>query len=119
MPTRDIIHRYFDKLISGSDWQSLLADDAAFTSYASPIKEAKGKAAFLAATKRFYSSIASAELRELLVDGERACALTRYVIKPPNGAPSFASNVAEIFTVKNNTVKSLEIYFDTAPYPKT
>jgi ketosteroid isomerase-like protein len=119
MPTRDIIHRYFDKLISGSDWQSLLADDAAFTSYASPIKEAKGKAAFLAATKRFYSSIASAELRELLVDGERACALTRYVIKPPNGAPSFASNVAEIFTVRNNTVKSLEIYFDTAPYPKT
>ena|SRR5437870_2845966 len=118
MSTRNIIEQYFDKLIHGADWQSLLADDAAFTSYASPIKEANGKPAFLAATKRFYSSIASADLRELLVDGERACALTRYVIKPPNGAPSFASNVAEIFTVRQGKVRSLEIYFDTAPYPK-
>lgn len=118
MATREIIKQYFDKLTRGSDWQSLLADDATFTSYASPIKEAKGKAAFLAATKRFYSSIGLAELRELIIDGDRACALTRYVIRPPNGAPSFASDVAEVFRVRNGTIVSLEIYFDTAPYPK-
>jgi ketosteroid isomerase-like protein len=89
-----------------------------FASYTSPVKEAKGKATFLAATKRFYSSIGSVQVRELLVDGDRACALTRYEIRPPTGAPSFTSDVAEIFRVKGDAITSLEIYFDSAPYPK-
>jgi len=118
MSTQQVMALYFDKLSKGADWQSLLADDVTFTSYASPMKEAKGKAAFLAATKRFYSSIGSVQLRELLIDGERACALTRYVIRPPNGAREFASDVAEIFEVKDGAIAALGIYFDTAPYPK-
>ena len=58
------------------------------------------------------------QLRDLLVDGERACALTRYMVRPPNGAPEFPSDVAELFTVRNGKIASLGIYFDTAPYPK-
>jgi ketosteroid isomerase-like protein len=55
-------------------------------------------------------------VNELLVDGERACALTHYDLRPPVGNP-FVSDVAEIFTVKNGKITSFAIYFDTAPFP--
>lgn len=35
----------------------------------------------------------SFEVRSLIVDGERACAITRYALKPPAGSP-FTCNVA-------------------------
>ena len=118
MTTRATIERYFDQLAKQSSWESAFADDMTFTSYASPVKEVKGKSAFLTATKRFYSSIGSVQVRNLLVDGEQACALTRYEIRPPGGAPTFTSDVAEIFRVKNDAIVLLDIYFDSAPFPK-
>jgi ketosteroid isomerase-like protein len=62
--------------------------------------------------------IRSVEVREILVDGERACALTRYQLQPPGGAP-FEGDVAEIFTVQDGRIGTFDIYFDSAPYPKS
>ena len=118
MTTRATIERYFERLASRGDWESTFTDDMTFTSYTSPVKEVKSKAAFLSATKRFYSSIGSVQVRELMVDGDRAVALTRYEIRPPNGAPPFPSDVAEVFRVKGDAIASLDIYFDSAPFPK-
>ena len=58
------------------------------------------------------------QVRELLVDGDRACARTRYEIRPPNGSLPFTSDVAEIFRVKDDAITSLDIYSDSAPFPK-
>jgi ketosteroid isomerase-like protein len=116
MTTRETIERYFDKLAAKSEWQESFVADMTFTSYASPTKEVKGQAAYLDATKRFYSSIQSVEVREILVDGKRAVALTRYEIQQPGGKPPFMSDVAEVFSVKGDKIDSLAIYFDTAPY---
>ena len=118
MTTQAIIERYFDQVARQSGWESSFADDMTFTSYTSPVKEVQGKAAYLTATKRFYSSIGSVSVRELLVDGERACALTRYEIRPPNGGPGFTSDVAELFRVRNDAIVALDIYFDSAPFPR-
>jgi ketosteroid isomerase-like protein len=118
MTTRATIERYFDRLASRGDWESVFADDMTFTSYTSPVREVKSKTAFLSATKRFYSSIGSVQVRELTVDADRAVALTRYEIRPPNGSAPFTSDVAEIFRVKDDAISSLEIYFDSAPFPK-
>lgn len=52
------------------------------------------------------------------VDGNRVVALTRYQLQPPNGAAAFPSDVAEVFGVRDGRVASLDIYFDTAPYPR-
>src|SRR5262249_21272162 len=84
----------------------------------SPNKRVDGKSGYLQATKRFYSMIAGVEVRDLLVDGDRACALTRYDLRPPNGGPAFQSDVAEIFSVKDGKIGALGIYFDSAPFPK-
>jgi ketosteroid isomerase-like protein len=82
------------------------------------VKRITGRAAYLDATKRFYSMITSMEVRELMVDGDRACALTRYQLQPPRGGPAFLSDVAEVFGVRDGRISSLDIYFDTSPFPK-
>ena len=117
MPTREVIRDYFDRLARKVDWEALLTDHFRFTSCTSPVKEVVGKAAFLEATARFYASIQSLELRELLVDGARAGAFTRYQLRAPTGA-TFQSDVAELFTVRDARIEALAIYFDTAPFPK-
>ena len=118
MTTKETIQRYFDRLQQKNGWESALADDMVFTSFTSPAKQVKGKDAYLQATKRFYSMVGSVEVRDLVVDGNRACALTRYELRPPNGAPAFASDVAEVFSVRNGKIDSFGIYFDSAGFPK-
>jgi ketosteroid isomerase-like protein len=117
MTTKDTILKYFDNLKRKTDWESSLSENMSFTSYTSPVKQLKGKNVYLESTKRFYSMIASVELRDLIVEGEKACALTRYELQPPKG-DMFISDVAEIYEVKNGKIESFAIYFDATPFPK-
>jgi ketosteroid isomerase-like protein len=117
MSTRDTIEAYFKALKGKADWTSFLSDDMEFTSFTSPPKRASGKTAYLESTKRFFSMIAGLEIRDVMVDGPRACALTRYQLQPPAG-PAFSSDVAEVFEVRDGRIASFAIYFDSAPFPK-
>ena len=76
MTTKDIIQRYFDSLKKKSGWEAFLADDMTFTSFGSPIKQVTGKGAYLETTKRFFSMITTVELRDVIVEGDKTCALT-------------------------------------------
>jgi ketosteroid isomerase-like protein len=118
MTTGDVVRGYFSDLKSKNGWESHLADDMVFTSFTSPTKQVTGRDAYLQATKRFYSMIVGVEVRELVVEGSKACALTRYQLQPPNGGASFASDVAEVFSVRDDKIGSFAIYFDSAPFPK-
>lgn len=118
MTTRATIERYYESLRSKRAWDSLFADDVTFTSFTSPNRQINDRSAFVEGTKRFYSMIVSFELRDLIVDGDKACGLARYELQAPNGGPRFSSDVAEIFTVTGGKITSFAIYFDTAPYPK-
>jgi len=116
MSTRNTIERYYNALEARSDWEALLADDLVFTSFTIPNKQITGKRAYVEGTKRFYSMIQSFEVRALMVEGSKACALTRYQLRGPQGA--FQSDVAEIYSVRDGKIDSLGIYFDSAPFPK-
>jgi ketosteroid isomerase-like protein len=117
MTTKETIEGYFDSLKQKKDWQSFLADDMVFTSFTSPVKQVVGRAAYLESTKRFYGGIVAFEVRDLIIDGDKACALTRYQLQRPE-APAFQSDVAEIFRVRDGKIASFDIYFDSAPFPK-
>ena len=118
MTTRDTIQSYFASLEQKRDWDAFLSDDMTFTSFTSPIRRVNGRAAYLESTKRFYSMITRLEVRGLMVDGDQACALTRYELQPPSGAPTFNSDVAEVFEVRDGKITSFDIYFDSSPFPK-
>ncbi len=117
MTTRDTIQQYFTSLKRKSGWEPLLSDELVFTSFTAPVKHISGRAAYLEATRRFYSMITAVEVRELMVEGSRACALTRYELQPPGG-PAFTSDVAEVFDVREGKITSFDIYFDSVPFPK-
>ncbi len=117
MTTRETVQGYFDALKRRDGWERLLADDVTFTSFTSPARRIECKEAFLAGTRRFYSTIDSFEVRDLLVEGDKACALTSYKLRGPDGK-TIASDVAEIFSVKDGRIEAFDIYFDSAPFPK-
>ncbi len=117
MTTRDTIQSYFDSLRGHSGWETFLSDEIVFTNLTNPIKHITGRSTYLEATKRFFSMIKALEIKGILVDGERACALTRYELQAPGG-PVFESHVAEMFEVRDGKIKSLDIYFDSASFPK-
>jgi len=118
MSTRQTIELYFDRLRAKADWEGLLADNVVFTSFTMPNRQVSGKDAFIRGTKGFYSMIRRVEVRQVIVDGSAACALTRYDLQPPNGGAVFQSDVAEVFSVSNDKIDSLGIYFDPTPFPK-
>jgi ketosteroid isomerase-like protein len=115
--TKDTIAAYFGSLKKKKGWESFLSDDMIFTSFTSANKRVSGRAAYLESTKRFYSMIASVELKDLLVEGHKACALTRYQLQPSAG-PAFGCDVAEVFGVREGKIVTFDIYFDSAPFPK-
>ena len=117
MSTRDIVERYFEELKQRGGWETFLADDLAFTSFTSPVKEVKGKTAYLESTRRFFSMVQSVEVRDLIVEGGKACALTRYQLQAPAGT-RFQSDVAELFTIRDGKIATFAIYFDSSPFPK-
>ncbi|HET6568048.1 MAG TPA: nuclear transport factor 2 family protein [Rhodothermales bacterium] len=117
MTTIDAIQGYFDSLEQRRGWEGFLSDEMTFTNFASPIKRVTGRGAYVEATKRFFSMITALEVKDLVVDGEKACALTRYTLQPPGG-PVFDCHVAEVFEVRDGKITSLDIYFDSAPFPK-
>ena len=116
MTTRDTIQEYFKSLQHKTGWENYLSEDMSFVSYTTPLKRVTGRAAYLEATKRFFSMITAVELKDLVVEGNKACALTHYKLQPPGG-PAFESHVAEVFEVREGRIRSFEIYFDSAPFP--
>jgi ketosteroid isomerase-like protein len=117
MATKDTLLKYFDSLKQKQGWEAFLADNMQFTSFTSPVRRVTGKAAYIESTKRFYSMITSLEVRDLIIEGEKACALTHYELQPPKGE-AFGSDVAEILTVRDGKIDSFDIYFDNTPFPK-
>jgi ketosteroid isomerase-like protein len=61
--------------------------------------------------------ITTLEVKHLIVEGQKACALTHYALQPPGG-PAFGSDVAEVFEVQDGKINSFDIYFDSSPFPK-
>jgi len=109
--TRDTIQTYFDQLYAGG-WESLIADDIVFVR---PSGTTRSKAAYVEGTNRFKRVARSVEVRQLLVDGENACAVTRYTLQSPKGNTSVC-DVAEILAVKDGKLSASAIFFDTAAF---
>lgn len=66
--------------------------------YTSPVKRITGRMPYLEATKRFYPMITALEVKDLVVDGNKACALTRYEPQPPS-VTCFKSHIAEVLYI--------------------
>ena len=112
MSAQETVQKYLKALKNKQDWSQFLADDMVFINNG---KEIRGKENYIESTKRFFSSIQSLEVRNILVDGDLACALNHYTLSSPSGN-TIISDVAEIYSVHEGKFTSFAIYFDTAPF---
>jgi len=112
MTTKETIENYFNNLSKNDGWQNNLSDSMEFFS---PRQNTVGKEHYIEATLRFFQFVYGFEIKELIIDGDKACALVSYQVKSPKGNKS-TCEVAEILTVKNGKLQSSKIYFDTAAF---
>jgi ketosteroid isomerase-like protein len=110
---KEIVTEYFKRLYA-SGWEALIGDDMVFTS---PAGVARGKAAYVDGTNRFKQVAKSVEVIQLIVEGDNACAVTRYRLQSPKGNVS-SCDTMEVFSVRDGKIQSSRICFDTAAFGK-
>ncbi len=115
MPTRDLVRSYYDSLNQKDDrWQDLYASEAEFSDPSLTLN-AKGKAAVIQSFVPFLKGVESVQVKQMIVDGENACAIVGYVYMNPKGQ-RMSQDVAEVWVVKNEKLARLTIYFDLTAY---
>jgi len=107
--TKDVVLEYFEAFAKDSGWEDLLTDDISFNS---PTGEVTGKDAFIQMTNQFKQGVISASVKSIITEGDKASALTHYQMAIPAG-DRLDLEVSEIINVKDQRIKSFEIYFDT------
>ncbi len=110
--TKEVIDRYFDAVGKKGDWQSLISDDMAFKM---PAQTTRGKAPYVEITGRFLRAVTGAAMKEIIIEGDKACVIAAYDLRSPKGNTS-TKEVVEILSVKDDKIASSSIYFDTEDF---
>lgn len=76
-----------------------------------------GKAAYRQVIDRFSRVFNSMRIKEMIVDGEKACVIGTYDYTFPNGK-CMTGDVAELWTARDGKLQSLTIFFDTLTFQK-
>jgi ketosteroid isomerase-like protein len=117
MTTQDLLDTYYAGFKRKSGWDSTLADDFQFVGGNNMTKPDPmvGKAAYQDLVGRFSRIYTAMRVKDLVVAGDRAFALTNYDYILPNGK-STSGDVVEVWKVKDGKLAALTIYFDTLTF---
>jgi ketosteroid isomerase-like protein len=111
--TQATIKGYYEGIQRKSGWQAFVADDIAFDG--TGVTATKGKEPFVKANNQFLMAVKSSQVKQIIVEGEKACVIVHYELLSPKGN-SDSSDVAEILVVKDGKIASSTIYFDTTDF---
>jgi ketosteroid isomerase-like protein len=115
MSTRNVISSYYDSLNrQDNTWQDLWSEDAVFSD-ASKTLAAKGKTQVIQSFTPFLKGVERVQVKQMIVEGDRACALASYDYVNPKGE-KLNQDVAEVFQVEDGELAELTIYFDLTAY---
>ncbi|MGH9528692.1 MAG: nuclear transport factor 2 family protein [Terriglobales bacterium] len=111
--TKETIQKYFEAIHKGG-WESYVADDFVFVN-SNFDQVARSKTAYVEGARRFFRATTAAEIKQLIVEGNTACAAVRYRLRSPKGNTGVC-DVAEILAVKDGKITSSSIFFDTKAF---
>jgi ketosteroid isomerase-like protein len=115
MDTKYLVQSYYKSLDEKDDkWKDLYLKDAVFSD-ASQTLLAEGKEAVIQSFVPFLKGVAGVKLKQLIIEGESACAIIGYDYVNSKGE-RMNQDVAEIWEVKNYKLAKLTIYFDLTAY---
>ena len=112
--TKELLDKYYDRLPKKGDWGSLLSDDFLLTG--TGVKESKGREEYM--KNNFFSGVLGLRVKNMIIDGDSACAMVNYDLMSPKGN-KFTADVAEIWKARGGKLISIAIYFDTAYFQKS
>ena len=118
MNTKDLLDIYYKGFAQKKEWESVISDDFIFQdcvmTRTAPVKRKK---AYIEVIERFSRVFKSMHVKNMIVEGEKACVIGNYDYIFPNGI-SMNGDVAEIWTAKNGKLNSLTIFFDTHTFDR-
>jgi len=116
MTTKDILETYYKGFAQKQGWESVISDDFKFIggdmTKTEPIV---GKQAYIDIIKRFSRLFQNMRVKEMIIDGDKACVIENYDYVFPNGK-NINGDVATIWKVKNDKLDALTIFFDTLTF---
>src|SRR6185295_6726007 len=116
MTTKDILETYYEGFAQKRGWETVIADDFKFVggdmTKTEPIV---GKQAYIEVIKRFSQLFQNMRVKEMIIEGNKACVIGNYDYVFPNGK-GINGNVVEIWNVKNYKLAELTIFFDTMTF---
>lgn len=114
--TKDILEIYYRGFAQKQGWDIVIADDFKFVggdmTKTEPIT---GKQAYIDIISRFSRLFKAMRVKEMIIDGDKACVIGNYDYVFPNGK-SINGDVAEIWRVKDGKLAELTIFFDTLTF---
>jgi ketosteroid isomerase-like protein len=113
MNTQETIKGYYAGIQRKSGWQAFVSDNIEFDG--TGVTATKGKDAFVEGNNQFLRAVKTSQVKEMIVEGEKACVIVHYELLSPKGN-SASSDVAEILVVKDGKIESSTIYFDTVAF---
>ncbi len=115
---KELLETYYKGFAQKKNWEYVISDDFRYTggdmTNTTPLI---GKAAYIKVIERFSRVFQNMQVKEMIIEGEKACVIGNYDFRFPNGV-TLNGNVAEIWTAKNGKLDSLRIYFDTLTFDK-
>jgi ketosteroid isomerase-like protein len=115
---KELLETYYKGFAQKKGWDSVISDDFKYTggdmTKTTPLI---GKAEYVKVIERFSRIFQNMRVKEMIIDGDKACILGNYDFKFPNGV-TVNGEVAEIWTAKNGKLDSLRIFFDTLTFDK-
>lgn len=114
--TRQLLESYYKGFSEKSNWEHTIADDFEYTGGdMTNIQPLKGKSAYIEVIKRFSQVFTTMGVESMIIQGNKACVVGNYNLRFPNGK-IINGNVSEHWTIKDNKLQSLRIYFDTLTF---
>ncbi len=113
---KELLEFYYKGFAEKANWESVIADD--FHYIGGDMTETEpliGKQAYIEVIKRFSQVFTAMRVKNMIVQGDKACVIGNYDLRFPNGQ-ELNGNVAELWTSKNGKLQSLTIYFDTLTF---
>ena len=114
--TKKLLETYYKGFAQKSGWETVISDDFKFiVGDMTKTEPFVGKQAYIEVIKRFSRLFKTMRVKEMIVEGDKACVIGNYDYACPNGK-NMNGDVAELWKIKNGKLDSLTIYFDTLTF---
>ena len=114
--TRQLLETYYKGFTEKANWENVIADNFEYIGGdMNNTQPVVGKQAYIEIIKRFSQRFEKMRVKQMVIDGDKASVIGNYDFVFPNGL-KINGNVSENWTVENDKLKSLTLYFDTLTF---